>query len=94
MNPADPAESTDARDRAATSASPSAYEAVVWPAFLLMALIAHPAVDVAIVGARSAGHIEDSVSAATLRLEDIDVDEIDAIMEGAVPVGGPTPESV
>jgi aryl-alcohol dehydrogenase-like predicted oxidoreductase len=56
--------------------------------------LAHPAVDVAIVGARSAGHIEDSVSAASLQLEDVDLDEIDVIMEGAVPVGGPTPESV
>jgi hypothetical protein len=56
--------------------------------------LAHPAVDVAIVGARSADHIEDSVSAAALRLEDIDLAEIDATMEGAVPVGGPTPDSV
>jgi aryl-alcohol dehydrogenase-like predicted oxidoreductase len=56
--------------------------------------LAHPAVDVAIVGARRATHIEDSVGAATLRLGDADLAEINAIMDGAVIVGGPTPESV
>jgi aryl-alcohol dehydrogenase-like predicted oxidoreductase len=56
--------------------------------------LAHPAVDVAIVGARSAAHIEDSLSAADLRLEEVDLAEIDAIMDGAVTTGGPSPESV
>jgi aryl-alcohol dehydrogenase-like predicted oxidoreductase len=56
--------------------------------------LAHPAVGAAIVGARHAAHIEDSVSAAELRLSKLDLDEIDAIMAGAVTVGGPTPESV
>jgi aryl-alcohol dehydrogenase-like predicted oxidoreductase len=56
--------------------------------------LAHPAVDVAIVGARHAAHIEDSLSAADLRLSDADLAEIDAIMDGAVAVGGPSPETV
>jgi aryl-alcohol dehydrogenase-like predicted oxidoreductase len=56
--------------------------------------LAHPAVHVAIVGARHAAHIEDSVGAANLRLGEADLAEIDAIMDGAVAVGGPTPESV
>jgi aryl-alcohol dehydrogenase-like predicted oxidoreductase len=56
--------------------------------------LSHPTVDVAIVGARHAAHIEDSVAAAALRLTDVDVAEIDAIMDGTVAVGGPTPESV
>lgn len=56
--------------------------------------LAHPAVDVAIVGARQAAHIEDSVRAAELRLNEIDLAEIAATMAGAVTVGGPTPESV
>jgi hypothetical protein len=34
------------------------------------------------------------VSAADLRLSDVDLAEIDAIMEGAVAVGGPSPEMV
>ena len=50
--------------------------------------------DVAIVGARRAAHIEDSLGAAELRLTDADLAEIDAIMAGSVTVGGPTPESV
>jgi aryl-alcohol dehydrogenase-like predicted oxidoreductase len=56
--------------------------------------LAHPAVDVAIVGARRAAHIEDSVGAADIRLGEAELAEIDAIMAGAVPVGGPSPESV
>ena len=56
--------------------------------------LAHPAVDVALVGARQAAHIEASVGAAELALDDVALAEIDAIMDGAVPVGGPTPESV
>jgi aryl-alcohol dehydrogenase-like predicted oxidoreductase len=51
-------------------------------------------VDAAIVGARRAAHIEDSVGAAEIRLGEAELAEIDAIMDGAVAVGGPTPESV
>jgi len=54
--------------------------------------LANPAVQVAIVGARSAAHIEDSVGALDVELSDEDVREIDAIMAGSVPVAGPTPE--
>jgi len=56
--------------------------------------LAHPAVDVAIVGARHSVHIEESVGAAALRLGDGDLAAIDAIMDGAMAVGGPSPESV
>jgi aryl-alcohol dehydrogenase-like predicted oxidoreductase len=56
--------------------------------------LANPAVDVAIVGARSAAHIEDSVGALEVELSDKDMREIDAIMAGSVPVAGPTPEGV
>jgi aryl-alcohol dehydrogenase-like predicted oxidoreductase len=56
--------------------------------------LAHPAVDVALVGARQAAQIEASVGAAALAPDDIALAEIEAIMDGAVPVGGPTPESV
>jgi aryl-alcohol dehydrogenase-like predicted oxidoreductase len=56
--------------------------------------LAHPAVDVAIVGARHADHVEDSVRATQLQLHEVDLAEIDAIMDDAVAVGGPTPESV
>jgi hypothetical protein len=39
-------------------------------------------------------HIEDSVGAAGLRLDEADLAEIDWIQDGAVAAGGPTPESV
>jgi aryl-alcohol dehydrogenase-like predicted oxidoreductase len=54
--------------------------------------LANPAVHVAIVGARSPHHIEDSVAAAELRLSQGDLERIDGIISGAVPVSGPSPE--
>ncbi|MEA2421855.1 MAG: hypothetical protein QOF55_954, partial [Thermoleophilaceae bacterium] len=56
--------------------------------------LANPAVDVAIVGARRAAHIEESVGAADFELSEEDLAEIDRIMAGAVTVPGPSPESV
>jgi aryl-alcohol dehydrogenase-like predicted oxidoreductase len=56
--------------------------------------LAHPPVDVAIVGARRPAHIEDSVGAADVELTAEDLAEIDQIMAGAVTVAGPSPESV
>ncbi len=54
--------------------------------------LANPAVDVAIVGARSRAHIEDSIEAAHLVLSEEDLQRIDRIMSDAVPIGGPSPE--
>jgi aryl-alcohol dehydrogenase-like predicted oxidoreductase len=54
--------------------------------------LANPAVEVAIVGARRAAHIEDSVGAADFELSAEDLAEVDLIMAGAVTVAGPTPE--
>jgi aryl-alcohol dehydrogenase-like predicted oxidoreductase len=54
--------------------------------------LANPAVEVAIVGARSPAHIEDSLGALDLELSEREMREIDAIMAGSVPVAGPTPE--
>jgi aryl-alcohol dehydrogenase-like predicted oxidoreductase len=54
--------------------------------------IANPAVHVAIVGARDESQIEGTAPAGDVRLADADLKEIDRIMEGAVAVGGPTPE--
>ena len=53
--------------------------------------LANPAVHVAIVGARRADHIQDSLAAADLTLSGSDLAEIDAIMAAATPVGGPIP---
>ncbi|MFE7802454.1 aldo/keto reductase [Nocardia sp. NPDC057440] len=56
--------------------------------------LANPAIHVAIVGARHASHVEDSLAAAEVSLSDTDLDEIDKIMAWATPVAGPSPESV
>jgi len=56
--------------------------------------LANPAVHVAIVGARRAEHIQDSLAAADLALSSSDLAEIDTIMTTAAPVNGPSPESV
>ena len=52
--------------------------------------LANPAVQVAIVGARSARHIEDSVAAAQVSLSDADLKQIEQIVAGAVPMSGPS----
>jgi aryl-alcohol dehydrogenase-like predicted oxidoreductase len=56
--------------------------------------LANPAVHVAIVGARQASHVQDSLGAADVALSDADLEEIDKIMASATPVAGPSPESV
>jgi aryl-alcohol dehydrogenase-like predicted oxidoreductase len=56
--------------------------------------LANPDVHVAIVGARSTHHIEDSLAAADLTLTDADLAEIEKIMASATPVDGPSPERV
>jgi aryl-alcohol dehydrogenase-like predicted oxidoreductase len=55
--------------------------------------LAHPAVHVAIVGSRSAAHIEQSLGALNITLSSEDLEEIDGIMAGAVSVAGPSPET-
>jgi aryl-alcohol dehydrogenase-like predicted oxidoreductase len=57
-------------------------------------VLANPAVHAAIVGTRNPAHIVSAVEASERRLSEEDLAEIDRIMEGAVQVGGPTPESI
>jgi aryl-alcohol dehydrogenase-like predicted oxidoreductase len=56
--------------------------------------LAHPAVHVTIVGTTSAAHVDDAVAGAELQLDADALARIDAIMAGAVPLGGPSPEAV
>ena len=56
--------------------------------------LAHPAVHVAIVGARRPAHLDETAEAADIKLSEGDLQEIDAIMAGAVPVWGPHPEGM
>jgi aryl-alcohol dehydrogenase-like predicted oxidoreductase len=57
-------------------------------------VLANPAVQVAIVGARTPAHLDESLGALGLTLSQADLAEIDHIMAAAVPVGGPTPEGM
>jgi aryl-alcohol dehydrogenase-like predicted oxidoreductase len=56
--------------------------------------LAKPGVHVAIVGARSPKHVEDSLAAAGIELTDADVDEIERVTADAVQVTGAAPEGV
>jgi aryl-alcohol dehydrogenase-like predicted oxidoreductase len=56
--------------------------------------LANPAVQVAIVGARQAHHVQDSLAAADLSLSEADLAAIDKIMASATPVAGPSPEGM
>ena len=55
-------------------------------------VLANPAVQVAIVGARTPAHLAESLGALDLTLSPADLAEIDRVAAVAVPVGGPTPE--
>jgi aryl-alcohol dehydrogenase-like predicted oxidoreductase len=57
-------------------------------------VLARPAVQVAIVGARTPAHLTESLDALDLTLSQADLAEIDHIMAAAVPAGGPTPEGM
>nr|WP_237735306.1 aldo/keto reductase [Rhodococcus sp. JVH1] len=56
--------------------------------------LANQAVHVAIVGARQADHVQDSLGATEVWLSDRDLAEIDTIMAAATPVAGPSPEGM
>ena len=55
--------------------------------------LANAGVHVAIVGARRPDQIEGTVPAADIDLSSDDLRDVEEIVEGAVPVGGPSPES-
>ena len=56
--------------------------------------LAKPAVDVAIVGARSPEQIRQTAPAADLRLSPEEMAQIELILRGDVAVGGPAPEAM
>jgi aryl-alcohol dehydrogenase-like predicted oxidoreductase len=56
--------------------------------------LAHPAVGVAIVGARNLHQVHQTAPAAELQLSSHDLVRIDEIMRDEVPVGGPAPEAM
>lgn len=54
--------------------------------------LAHPAVQVAIVGSRSPDHIEEAAGALAVELGDEDLRRIATVMQGAASAAGPSPE--
>jgi aryl-alcohol dehydrogenase-like predicted oxidoreductase len=56
--------------------------------------LANPAVDVAIVGARSPEQIRQTAPGASLRLSPDDLAEIESMLRAEVAVGGPAPEAM
>jgi aryl-alcohol dehydrogenase-like predicted oxidoreductase len=57
-------------------------------------VLANPAVDVAIVGARHPQQLDETVKAADVDLIPEVLGQIASIMGDAVPIGGPTPEAM
>ena len=57
-------------------------------------ILANPAVHVAIIGTRSATHVDDAVAAASLDLTDELLSQVDEIAKSAVHVEGPRPEAM
>ncbi|MEV0307911.1 aldo/keto reductase [Nonomuraea fuscirosea] len=55
-------------------------------------VLAHPAVQVAIVGSRRRAHLQQTAGALDIRLSKEDLARIDAIMAGATPLRAPAPE--
>ncbi|MGO8948301.1 MAG: aldo/keto reductase [Ktedonobacterales bacterium] len=55
-------------------------------------VLAHPAVDCAIVGALNPAEISDTAGGADIHLSRDEMNEIDRVMQSATPVGGPSPE--
>jgi aryl-alcohol dehydrogenase-like predicted oxidoreductase len=56
--------------------------------------LAHPAVQVTIVGARRPAQLDETAAAADIKLSEADLEEIDTILKDALPVWGPHPEGM
>ena len=55
--------------------------------------LVNPAVQVAIVGARSVAQLDETAAEADIALSDTDLKEIDEVLRDAVPVLGPRPKA-
>jgi len=68
--------------------------AISLPQLAVAWTLSHPAVRVAIVGARRPAQLEETAAAADVTLSDDDRREIDRVLAGALPVVGPSPEGM
>jgi aryl-alcohol dehydrogenase-like predicted oxidoreductase len=67
---------------------------VTLPQLAVAWTLAHPAVQVTIVGARRPAHLDETAAAADIKLSEADLEEIDTILKDALPVWGPHPEGM
>ncbi|TMK28400.1 MAG: aldo/keto reductase [Actinobacteria bacterium] len=72
----------------------AAARGITLPQLAVAWTISNPAVQVAIVGARHAAHLDDPARAVEIRLSESDRRDIGAILENAVAIIGPAPEAM
>ena len=75
------------KDLAERQAMTVAQLAIAW-------VLANPAVDVAVIGARHPKQLTDTAPAADVKLSQETLQEIATIMKNAAPTGGPSPEAM
>jgi aryl-alcohol dehydrogenase-like predicted oxidoreductase len=68
--------------------------AITLPQLAVAWTLAHPAVEVTIVGARRPDHLEESTAAAAIELTPEDLATVDAVLADATPIWGPHPEGM
>ena len=56
--------------------------------------LANPAVHVAVVGTRDRDHVDEALAGSAMDLDDEVMQRVDALLAGAVPVAGPSPEGM
>jgi aryl-alcohol dehydrogenase-like predicted oxidoreductase len=64
------------------------------PQLAIAWVLAHPAVHVAIIGARHPQQLKETATAGDVSLSEQTLQEIERIMKDAVPTGGPSPEGM
>jgi aryl-alcohol dehydrogenase-like predicted oxidoreductase len=67
---------------------------ITLPQLAIAWTLANPAVNVAVVGTRDPGHVDEALAAAEIHLDDEVMHRIDQIMVDAEPVTGPSPEAM
>jgi aryl-alcohol dehydrogenase-like predicted oxidoreductase len=72
----------------------AAERGITMPQLAVAWTLSHPAVQVAIIGARNPAHLEESARAAEVELSGDDRQELEGILADAVPQTGPSPEAV
>ena len=72
----------------------AAQRSLTLPTLAVAWTLSHPAVDVALVGARRATQLDGTVAASDTRLSPQDREALERILSEAAPVTGPSPEGM